>query len=108
MDNNFQKMMDKVVEVKAKYETIEPKTWGINQAFMGMVKDIGELSKILMAHEGYREDLDKDTKKALEHQLTDVLYSIMVIGDKTGIDLEKSFWETMEEIEKKIDKESRV
>ena len=69
-----------------------------------MVKDMGELSKLLMVRGGYRDDFKEDIKIKLEHQLADMLFSIIIIADKTGIDLEKSFWQTMREIEKKIKK----
>lgn len=102
MENNFQKIIKRALEIKTKYDKIEPKKWGVKQDFMGLIKDIGDLSKILMVYEGYRDDFDKDTKKALEHELIDVLWSVIVIANKTDIDLEKSFYKTMNNLDKKI------
>lgn len=102
MENNFQKIIDRALEIKAKYNKIEPKKWEVEQYFMGLIKDIGDLSKILMVYEGYRDDFNKDAKKALEHELIDVLWSIIVIADKTGVDLEKSFYKTMNDLDKRI------
>ncbi len=96
-------MTERAVEIKAKYEKIEPTKWGTDQVFMGMVKDVGDLSKILMARGNYR-NLDKDVKEALEHELVDVLWSVMVLANKTDVDLENKFWQVMDDLEAKIDK----
>lgn len=101
--SDFQKMADKAWVVKKKYNKIEPKKWGLEQDFMGLIKDVGDLSKILMVYQGYRDDLDGDARKILEHELVDVLWSIMVIAKKTDINLEKSFWKNMDALENRID-----
>ena len=67
-----------------------------------MVKDIGDLSKLLMAYNSYRDSLDGEAKEKLKHELADVLYSLLVIANKTEVDLEESFWKTMDDIEKEI------
>lgn len=77
----------------------------MEQVFMGMTKDVGDLSKLLMIKGGYRGDYNEETKKALEHELSDVLYCVLVLADKLGIDLEKSFSRTMDELEEKIRKQ---
>jgi len=99
MKKDFKEMMSKAVEVREKYSKTDPKHWDVEQVFMGMIKDIGNLSKLLMVNSGYRSDLDGDVKEKLRHELSDILYSLLVIADKTGIDLEESFWNTMNEIE---------
>lgn len=101
MENDFQKMTKKAVETREKYSQTDQKQWEVEQVFMGMIKDVGSLSKLLMVNGGYRKDLGGDVKEKLRHELADVLYSLLVIADKTGIDLEKSFWDTMEEIERR-------
>ncbi len=55
-----------------------------------------------MAHGNYRK-LDKDVKEALEHELVDVLWSVMVLADKTNVDLQDKFWQVMDDLEKKIE-----
>ena len=108
MKNDFQKMTDGIMELRRKYDKIEPKKWEVEQIFMGLVKDIGDLSKILMVKNGFRNDIDKDVKKSLEHELVDVLISIIWIANKTGVDLEKGFWVTLDEIENKIKKSNET
>ncbi|MCK4745323.1 hypothetical protein KAS41_04635, partial [Candidatus Parcubacteria bacterium] len=95
---------NRALEIKTKYNKIEPIKWGLKQDFMGLIKDIGDLSKILMVYDGYRNDFNQDTKKALEHELIDVLWAIIVIADKTEVDLKKSFYKTMNDLEKRLNK----
>jgi len=103
MENNFQKMIDRAVAIKTKYHEIEPKKWGVEQVMSGLVTDIGDLNKIIMAYNGYR-NIEDEIEKKLAHELSDVLFSVFVLADKTGIDLEKEFDITMDELEKRLNK----
>ncbi len=99
--SDLQKMREQARKIRELYDNIEPKEWRVDQIFMGMVKDIGNLSKKLMVYEGYRDDAKNDIKE-LEHELGDILLSLFWIAGKLGIDLEKSFWRTAEELEKRL------
>lgn len=104
MENNFQKMIDRAVVIKNKYHERESKKWGVEQTMAGLVTDIGELNEIVMIYNGYRNDVNGDVEKRLKHELSDVLYSLMILANKTGIDLEKEFDITMDELEKRLNK----
>jgi len=103
MDNNFQKMQARAVEIKAKSHEIEPKKWGVEQVMAGLVTDIGELNEIIMAYSGYR-NIEGDLEKRLAHEMSDVLFSLFALANKTGVDLEKEFNITMDELEKRLSK----
>jgi NTP pyrophosphatase (non-canonical NTP hydrolase) len=75
------------------------KPWGLAERTQGFVGDVGDLAKLVMAKNGYRQY--KDLDKRLAHELADCLWSVIIIADEAGIDLEKSFFETMKEIELK-------
>jgi len=77
----------------------ECKTWGLEERTMGFVGDVGSLAKLIMAKNGYRKYDDLDKK--LAHELADCLWSVIVIADEAGIDLEEAFINTMEEIEQR-------
>ena len=68
-----------------------------------MIKDVGNLSKILMAYNGYR-DTEHNVKDALSHELSDILWSLIVIAEETGVDIEKAYFNTLEDLNKRIDK----
>lgn len=67
----------------------------------GFVGDVGDLSKIIMAKHGLRDMEDIDTK--LAHELSDCLWSVLVLADRYGIDLENQFMKTMDELDTRID-----
>lgn len=69
----------------------------------GFVGDVGDLSKLLMAKEGLRQNYDVDAKIA--HELADCLWSILVIASKLGVNLEKEFVKTMSELDERIKKD---
>ena len=90
-------------EVREKYAELEKaktgQSWSNLNIMEGFVGDVGDLMKIVMAKEGVRSGENVDEK--LQHELADCLWSILVLADKYDIDLEKSFFKTMDEIEKK-------
>ena len=73
------------------------KAWGLAERTQGLVGDVGDLVKLVMAKNGYRnyEDLDK----RLAHELADCLWAVIIIAEESGVDLEEAFFETMKEIE---------
>lgn len=62
--------------------------------------DVGDLVKLIMAKNGYRQKEDIDEKIA--HELGDCLWSIIVIAKELDINLEDKFLENMESLENKI------
>jgi len=90
----------KAKQIKEKYRAVNKKPWGIAEYTQGFVGDVGDLVKLIMARNGLRNADNIDEK--LAHELSDCLWSIIVIADELGIDLEKSFIKTMEDIDKKI------
>lgn len=67
----------------------------------GFVGDVGDLSKIIMAKNGHRAMNNVDEK--LKHELSDCLWSILVIADYYDIDLENQFSKSMDELETRVD-----
>jgi NTP pyrophosphatase (non-canonical NTP hydrolase) len=64
------------------------------------VGDVGDLMKLVMAKAGARHIADTDKK--LAHELSDCLWSVLVLAKEYNVDLEKEFFATMAEIETKI------
>ncbi len=76
------------------------KIWDASAVMSGFVGDVGDLSKLIMAKNNLRTKENVDT--ALAHELSDCLWSILVLADKLKIDLPKEFMSTMDSIEQKI------
>ena len=63
--------------------------WTKEEVMQGFVVDVGALMKLVMAKSGAREVHDVDQK--LAHELSDCLWSVLVLAKMYGIDLEKEF-----------------
>lgn len=102
---DFKQIIEKAVEVRNKYSELEKKKygkeWTKEQIAQGFVGDVGCLMKLIMAKSGIRDIEDIDNK--LAHELSDCLWCILVLANKYEVDLEKSFLNTMTELEKRIE-----
>jgi len=101
-------LMQRAEEIRTKYEELNAKNgkdaWRIRDYSMGLVGDIGDLQKIIMAKENLRDMADVDAK--LSHELADCLWSLLVIAEYYSIDLEKEYLKTMDDITKRIEEKS--
>jgi NTP pyrophosphatase (non-canonical NTP hydrolase) len=75
------------------YERLETKrygrVWTTQELALGFMGDVGDLAKLIQAHAGVRTIDDCHAK--LGHELSDCLWSIIVLANKCGIDLEAEF-----------------
>jgi NTP pyrophosphatase (non-canonical NTP hydrolase) len=103
----FETIVKRALEIREKYDQLNESQRGVRwneQQFMaGFVGDVGDLSKIIMAKHGLRAMDDIDDK--LAHELSDCLWSILVIASKYKIDLASEFMKTMDGLDERIHKE---
>jgi NTP pyrophosphatase (non-canonical NTP hydrolase) len=82
------------------YEQLEIKmygrAWTTEELALGFVGDVGDLAKLIQANAGIRH-ID-DCKAKLGHELSDCLWSIIVLANKCGIDLEAEFVKNTREL----------
>ena len=101
----FDDLLKRAVEIRNKYDKLNQYkrgvTWNEQQLMAGFVGDVGDLSKIIMAKHGLRAMEDVDTK--LAHELSDCLWSVLVLANKYNIDLASEFLMTMDSLDKRID-----
>lgn len=104
----FKDLIIKAAEVKAVYdqynELTAGKPWSRENVAEGLIGDVGDLMKLVMAKEGLRQMDGVDEK--LAHELADCLWSIIVLADLYNVDLENSFVETMNKLD--ADVKSRI
>lgn len=97
-------MTRRALDLRARYEALERETfgrpWSLEELTLGLVGDIGDLAKLVQAHEGVRE-ID-DARQALEHELADALWSLMVIADRCDVDLAEAFGKTMDDLDARV------
>ncbi|MBE0670926.1 MAG: nucleotide pyrophosphohydrolase [Anaerolineales bacterium] len=100
----FQTVINRAIHIRKHYEKKEKSlygsSWTNKEIALGFVGDVGDLAKLIIAENGKRDI--PNSKKKLEHELSDCLWSIIVLANEHQIDLEKSFIRTMDEIEKQV------
>lgn len=102
----FSQIEKRALEVRELYDKLNTKhnkPWTPLNRTEGLVGDVGDLMKIVMAKEGYRQMDNIDEK--LKHELSDCLWSIIVIANSYNINLGEEFLKTMDELEERVQKE---
>lgn len=77
--------------------------WTCEDIAMGFVGDVGDMMKLVMAQKGIRAIPDASAR--LAHELADCLWSLLVLADQYGIDMERAFLQTMDQLEQQITQE---
>lgn len=100
----FQKLIARSIAIRKQYsdkeQNLHGSSWTSEEIALGFVGDVGDLSKLIIAENGKRNI--PNSKEKLEHELSDCLWSIIVLADLHGVNLEKAFLNTMDDIEKHI------
>jgi len=89
------------------YEQLELKkygrVWTTEELALGFVGDVGDLAKLIQANAGVRQIEDCEAK--LGHELADCLWSIIVLANKCGIDLEAEYSKNTSELIEHVSRE---
>ena len=100
----FHQLMEHAIEVRKQYEKHEKQlygsSWTSEEIALGFIGDVGDLAKLIVAKNGKRNI--PNSKEKLEHELADCLWSVLVLAYLYGVDLEGSFINTMNELEKHL------
>ena len=100
----FQKIIERAVEIRKHYEQKEKQlygsSWTSEEIALGFVGDVGDLAKLVIAENGRRNIAN--SKEKLAHELSDCLWSVIVLAHVHNIDLENSFLSTMDNLEKHL------
>lgn len=101
----FKQLMQRALEIRKKYAEFEKerygREWTTEELTLGFMKDMGDLARLVQASEGVRQVDDLDN--AIGHELSDCMWSIIVLADKLGVDLEKAFIKTMDELDNHLE-----
>ncbi len=97
-------LTERALQVRQRFTEAEQarsgRTWTREELMQGFVGDVGDLMKLVMAKAGARPVDDVDRK--LAHELSDCLWSVLVLAKLYDVDLEKEFLATMNGIEAKL------
>jgi len=97
----FKQLIKRAMEIRKYYEANEIRqygsTWTSEEIALGLVGDVGDLAKLVVAENGKRKI--PDSKRKLENELADCPWSVIVLADKHNVDLESAFSQTMDQLE---------
>jgi len=100
----FNDLIQRALSIRALYRDFEQQNYGASwtneELALGFVGDVGDLVKLVMAQSGRRTIPDAESK--LAHELADCLWSIIVLADVHGVNLEDAFLRTMDDLENHI------
>jgi len=100
---SFKKIIDRTKEVWQYYIESDKrrlgKEWHRGEYAKALSADVGALVKLTMAKDGLREVENVDQK--LKHEIGDVLSALIMVAIKYDVDIEKAFFETMDELEER-------
>jgi NTP pyrophosphatase (non-canonical NTP hydrolase) len=107
---NFSDLETSALRLNDLYEQLEIKmygrAWTTEELALGFMGDVGDLAKLIQANAGIRK-ID-DFKAKLGHELSDCLWSILVLADKCGIDLEAEYARNTSELVEYVSNELRA
>lgn len=101
---DIKELTKKAKEIKKTYSRFNTKEgrkdWGKSEYLQGFMGDVGDLSKLILAKDNFRKI--ENTDKKIAHELSDCLWSILIIADELDIDLEAEFLISMKELKAMI------
>ncbi len=100
-------IIGRALEIRKQYVELEKKKYGAEwdnkKLLEGAGKDFKDLADLILAKENGQEPENFEVK--ISHELSDCLWAMLIIANRYSIDMETSFLKTMDELEKRIDKE---
>lgn len=104
--SDLKTLQKRALEIRQRYNELNRKDghneWSPRNYLLGFVGDVGDLAKMVMAKENRRNMDDTDTR--LKYELSDCLWSLLVLASHYDINLEDEFGRTMNELDKRISK----
>lgn len=98
---DIKEMQDKANDVDRTYRPNA--NWSLREYAEGMVGDVGDLLKLVMAKEGLRSGDNID--ESLEHEVNDIQWSLLMLYRELGLDPAESFLRAMDTLQKRIAEE---
>jgi len=90
--NNFDKIIERSLAIRKKYHHLEVqqngKEWTLEQDALAYLSDAGLVGRNVMSHE--KTWSKKDSAEELEHKLGENIWWLIVLADRTGIDIKEA------------------
>lgn len=108
MSKDFASLVAQAMAVRNHYDELNAQDgkpiWDAKDVMAGFVTDMGELNEHIMAKFNLRRPVP-NLDEALAHELADCLWSLIVISEKLGVNLEAEFEKTMVSLHERIERQ---
>ncbi len=99
-------MQERAIAVRRQFAAFERATygreWTTEDLALGLMKDVGDLAEVVQRMEGKRPARSTSALADLEHEISDCLWSLLVLADKYEVDVAFAFRGTMDGIEESL------
>lgn len=90
--NSFDKIIKRSLNIREKYHQLEIKgnetQWTLEEDALAYLTDAGLIGRNVMSHE--KTWLKKDSAEELEHKLAENIWWLIILADRTGIDIKEA------------------
>lgn len=90
--NNFDKIIKRSLNIREKYHQLEIKgngtEWTLEEDALAYLTDAGLVGRNVMSHQ--KTWLKRNSAEELEHKLAENIWWLIVLADRTGIDLKEA------------------
>lgn len=87
--NNLDEIIKRSLDIREKYHQLEKQQngseWTLEQDTLGYLTDAGLIGRDIMSYE--KTWLKKDSAAELEHKLGENIWWLIILADRTGIDI---------------------
>ena len=105
LSDSWQEMLEAARSVDQRYQDLDRerlgRIWSTTEFLAACSTDWGELVEEIMKWEGIRPG--EADKEAIEHELADMLWALIVLSDRLDIDLRQALLQTMQGLHKRLD-----
>lgn len=100
--NNLDKIIERSLEIRKKYHELERQQngnqWTLEQDALAYLTDAGLVGRNVMSHE--KTWSKKNSTEELEHKLGENFWWLIVLADRTGIDIKEALDQFLNKTEK--------
>jgi len=90
--NNFDEIIKRSLRIREEYHKLEMKSlgteWTPEEDALAYLTDAGLVGRDIMSHQ--KRWLKKDSAEELEHKLAENIWWLIVLADRTGIDMKEA------------------
>jgi NTP pyrophosphatase (non-canonical NTP hydrolase) len=98
---DLRELTDIAVKVRGHFDQVNQaqgrRAWTGQQIALGLVTDLGDLVRLLMEVDGFRSRRIGHDEE-MRGELADCLWSLLILAESVGVDLESAFQEEMSRI----------